>query len=211
VHFPQKETTQVIPEDTKPASARAFSIYTYIPNTLTIFRLLGTPIIVWAIAEDRFVVALWLFFTISVTDWLDGYLARRWSVCSKVGQILDPLADKFLLISVYLVLGLWGFAPMWLTVLVLTRDLLILAIGGALMLTRKDDIRLPPQLIGKISTSLQMLFIGCVLAGGVAVPSIPTSSIQNFLMVSFVYVVALTTILSGISYAKVVFKAIHKS
>lgn len=182
--------------------------YKQIPNSLTILRLLGTPVIIWLIAKEQFTAAFWIFFAVSVTDWLDGYLARRWEVTSRFGQLLDPLADKILLISLYLVLGLWGFIPLWLTIIVFTRDFLILTIGGSMIIARKGNIQLPPQLSGKISTTLQMLFIGLILAGGLKITSIPTSSIQSILMVTFLYVVALTTILSGITYAKVVFKAL---
>lgn len=182
------------------------SLYKYIPNGLTIIRLLCTPLIIWTIATNHLTAAFWIFFAIGATDCLDGYLARRWKVTSRLGQILDPLADKVLLISIYLSLGLWGFIPLWLTIFVIIRDFLILAVGGTMILTHKGIMQLPPQLMGKISTALQMLFVGLIFAGGIPVSSIPTSSIQNILMVIFLYVVALTTILSGITYANVVIK-----
>jgi cardiolipin synthase len=180
------------------------SFYKYIPNSLTILRILCTPIIIWMIAKNQFISAFWVFFAVSATDWLDGYLARRWQVTSRLGQILDPLADKFLLISLYLFLGLWGFVPLWLTILVLLRDFLILTIGGVIIFTHKEEIRLLPQLMGKISTTLQMLLVGLILVSEAPVSSIPTSSILNSLMVFLLYIVAFTTILSGITYAKVV-------
>jgi cardiolipin synthase len=155
-------------------------------------------------------MALVWFFVISVTDWFDGYLARRWNAISTLGQILDPIADKFLIVSVYLVLGLWGFIPLWLTMIVVARDLLILFVGSSILMTRKGQIQLPPQFIGKISTTLQMLFIGFLLIGGAAVPSFPVSSIQSIVMVSFLYIVALTTIVSGIAYAKVAINTLQK-
>jgi phosphatidylglycerophosphate synthase len=89
--------------------------------------------------------------------------------------------------------------------------MMILFIGGSIIAAQKGKVRLPPDMIGKICTSLQMLFIGSVFMTGLAVSSIPTSSIQNILMVSSLYVVALTTIVSGISYAKVAFNALRKS
>jgi cardiolipin synthase len=182
------------------------ALYKHIPNGLTILRLLCTPLIIWAIATNHLTTAFWIFFAIGATDYFDGYLARRWKVTSRLGQILDPIADKVLLISIYLSLGLWGFIPLWLTIFVLIRDFLILAVGGTMILAHKGNMQLPPQMMGKISTTLQMLFVGLILAGGITVSSIPTSSIQSILMVLFLYVVALTTILSGITYANVVVK-----
>ena len=182
------------------------SLYKHIPNCLTILRLLCPPLIIWMLARDQFFTAFWAFLAVSATDWLDGYLARRWQVTSRLGQILDPLADKFLLISLYLFLSLSGFIPLWLTVLVLLRDFLILTIGGGIIFTRKEEVRLHPQMMGKISTALQMLFVGSILVSEAPVTTIPTSSILNSLMVLLLYIVAFTTILSGITYAKLVMR-----
>ena len=194
--------------DCSPPEASSF--YKHIPNTLTILRLLGTPLSVWFIAQNQLTIAFWIFFGVSATDWLDGYLARRWQVTSKLGQILDPIADKFLIMSVYLALGFWEFIPLWLTTLVLSRDLLILLSSSGIILTRKIKVNLTPSLIGKISTAVQMLFVGLILARGVPTPSIPTSSIENNLMVFLIYSVAFLTILSGITYAHAGIKAFRK-
>lgn len=199
---------QIENKNISPPSISSF--YKYIPNALTILRLLGTPLTLWIIAKGELTTAFWFFFAICITDWLDGYLARRWQVTSKLGQVLDPLADKFLLISLYFALALWGFIPVWLTTLVLLRDFLILTISGGIILSQKINILLAPKFIGKMSTTLQMLFIGLVLAKGAPALSIPTPSIESILMVFFLYSVALTTILSGLTYAKAVFNAFHK-
>jgi cardiolipin synthase len=196
-------------EDHNTPSLSVSSFYKHVPNILTILRLLGTPLILWVIAKDELIAAFWIFFAICITDWLDGYLARRWQATSKLGQILDPLADKFLLLSVYLTLALFNLIPMWLTVLVVIRDFLILTIGSGIILSRNLNISLAPQFMGKISTTLQMLFIGFVLIEGIPVLSIP-SSIKDILMVSFLYSVTVTTILSGVMYAQVAFKAFRK-
>lgn len=211
MNLPKEKITREPLEVSTNSSTQVSNFYRAIPNILTFLRLLGTPIILWAILQYKFSFALLLFFTISITDWFDGYLARRWNANSKLGQILDPLADKFLLISVYLLLGIREFIPLWLTILVLGRDLLILIIGSGILLRQKGHISLPPQFIGKASTLFQMLFIGSVFLCNVPVPAIPTSSIQSILMVFLLYVVAVTTILSGITYAKVAFNVLHKS
>ena len=184
-------------------------IYQHIPNFLTVLRLMSTPIVIWSILDRNLELAFWIFLACATTDWFDGYLARRWKATSKLGQILDPLADKFLLISTYLTLGLVSLIPLWLVTLVLVRDFLILAIGSGIILNRKEKIHFAPQFMGKLSTTFQMVFIALILESGVILPSFPTSSIQNILMVFFLYVVALTTILSGITYAKVVYRTLY--
>lgn len=184
------------------ASFGFFSVYRYIPNLLTTLRLLSPPLLMWFISNKDFSKAFWIFFAASLTDWLDGYLARRWNVTSKFGQIFDPLADKFLLIAAYIILSYLGYIPMWLAASVLIRDFLILAIGASIIFASKGNIQLPSQWIGKISTTFQMLYIGLILAMHAPSLPIPTSSIPHFLMVILLYIVALTTVLSGIIYAK---------
>ena len=186
------------------------SFYKHFPNTLTMLRLLGTPLCVWFIACNQLTVAFWIFFAISITDWFDGYLARRWQVTSKFGQILDPVADKFLIMSIYFALGWWTFIPLWLTALVLSRDLLILLSSSGIMFMRQVKMNLTPTLLGKISTTAQMLFAGFILAGDVFASFIPTSSVENILMVSFLYSVTFLTILSGITYGRVAMSAFRK-
>lgn len=175
------------------------SFYKYIPNTLTLFRLLATPLSIWALAQHQLTVAFWLFFSASITDWFDGYLARRWQVTSQFGQILDPIADKSLILSLFFTLSLYGYIPWWLTILVWIRDVLILSIGGGIILTRHQKPALPPHFIGKVSTAFQMLFIGTILL----TTSTSLSSIESYLMIILFYGVALTTILSGIVYGRV--------
>lgn len=190
--------------------SEASSFYKHIPNLLTVLRLLGTPLSVWFIAQNQLTIAFWIFFCVSATDWLDGYLARRWQAASKLGQILDPIADKFLIMSTYLALGFWGFIPFWLTALILLRDFLILLSGSVIVLIRRTNMNLAPNFVGKISTMIQMLFAGLLLARGSPVPSFPTSSIENNLMVFFLYSVAFFTVLSGITYARTGIKDLRK-
>ncbi len=195
----------------KQAFPNPSPFYKYIPNLLTILRLLGAPLCIWLIAQNQLDFAFWTFFAVSITDWLDGYLARRWQATSKLGQILDPIADKSLIMSVYLALGLLAFIPIWLTALVLLRDLLILLSSSSILLMRRVKMNLAPTLIGKISTTAQMLFVGLILARGVPASFVPTSSIENILMVSFLYSVALLTVLSGIIYARMAMSVLRKS
>lgn len=197
-------------DDSDNPCPKASSFYRHIPNLLTILRLGSAPLCVWFIAQNQLTIAFWVFFGASATDWLDGYLARRWQATSKLGQILDPIADKLLIMSVYLTLGFGGFIPLWLTTLVLSRDLLILLSSIGIILGRRIKVNLAPNFIGKISTTVQMLFVGLLLARGTPVPSIPTSSIENNLMIFLSYSVAFFTILSGITYARAGINAFRK-
>src|SRR5712691_3975616 len=101
---------------------------------------------------------LWPFALVAITDVLDGFLARRFQASSRWGAYLDPIADKFLLSGTFLVLALTGAIPAWLAVVVLGRDVVILAAAGILYL-RKSRRTFPPSLWGKLSTFVQVLYI----------------------------------------------------
>ena len=191
--------------------AKTSLLYKSVPNTLTGLRLLGAPLVVWLAAYDALGAAFWVFVAVCVTDGLDGWLARKLEAVTNLGRILDPLADKCLLVSVYTALALWDHIPAWLAVLVVGRDILILAIAAGIMFSRKDlRGRLTPHLMGKISTTLQMLFAGLLLGVGTPLSSIPASGLPGILMVSFLYGVALATVLSGLTYAWAAFSAFRK-
>jgi cardiolipin synthase len=136
-----------------------------------------TPWIVLAILAGDCSRALWLCFLAGSSDGVDGFLARRFSWQSRVGAYLDPIADKLLLVSVYLSLGASGIVPAALVWLVVGRDVIILAMAGAgIFLTSIRDF--PPTVWGKISTIVQIgtavvLLASCVSWG-------PAQSVQQF-------------------------------
>jgi cardiolipin synthase len=133
-----------------------------VPNFITIARLLGVPLIVWLMVADRFLEATLLFVLAGISDAADGFIAKRFGAISELGAYLDPLADKALLVSVFVTLGFKGVLPAWLIILVVSRDLFI--IGGlmiAYMLGRPMAIR--PLWVSKINTVAQILLIGLVL------------------------------------------------
>ncbi len=101
-----------------------------IPNLISFLRILLTIPVVWLLIEQQFSAALILFGVAGFSDALDGYLAKRFAWRSRLGGLLDPLADKALLMSSFLVLGVLGLIPVWLVMLVIFRDLVI--VGGAL-------------------------------------------------------------------------------
>ncbi len=129
-----------------------------IPNLLTAARLLAAPFILYLLWTGDYRTALVWFAIASVTDVLDGYLARRFHAGSRIGALMDPVADKVLLSGSFLTLGLKGVIPLWLMILVLGRDLMIL--GFALVaLARKTRRDFPPSVWGKASTASQIAYL----------------------------------------------------
>jgi cardiolipin synthase len=126
-----------------------------LPNLLTVVRLILIPFVVRSLLKGSYQLALGAFFTAGLTDAVDGWLARRFGWTSRFGAYMDPVADKGLLVSVWVTLAVIGAAPVWLTALVLGRDLLILLFAAfALAFTRLRAF--PPSVWGKLSTFLQI-------------------------------------------------------
>ncbi len=134
-----------------------------IPNLITLARILSVPVMVWAIASDWMLLAFAIFLAAGVSDAVDGYLAKRFGMTSELGAYLDPLADKALIVSIYLTLGFNGAIPRWLVILVVSRDIMIV---GAIMLAWLVGKPLPvrPLFVSKLNTAAQILFAGLVLA-----------------------------------------------
>ncbi len=129
-----------------------------IPNQLTMFRLLVLPFILIAMIYRRHETALWLFIAAGLTDVVDGLVARRFNQKTRLGAFLDPMADKLLLSSAFVVQALIGVIPWWVTILVLSRDLIIMATVVVMILA--TPIRdFPPSLFGKVNTAVQFLTI----------------------------------------------------
>ncbi len=134
----------------------------HIPNVLTVLRILATPVILQRIWARDLDTALILFFLSGMTDTIDGTLARRFGWSSKFGAFIDPIADKTLLVSVFLLLGMRDFIPLWVVYVVIGRDILILLAAGALKLTGWVG-EFPPSVFGKVSTLVQLLTAGAIL------------------------------------------------
>lgn len=165
-----------------------------IPNFISIARLLCVPVLVWLIVTDQMHVAFWLFVAAGVSDAVDGYIAKRFNASTALGRYIDPLADKTLLVSVFVTLGLRGALPDWLVILVVFRELLI--IGGALLFHTLTDrtMRMDPILISKVNTLLQILLVGVVLAHlGIGLDDRSAAAV-------LIYAAAATTVLSGAAY-----------
>lgn len=145
-----------------------------VPNLLSLARMLVLPIIVVDLLGERFLRALILLAVFAATDWLDGYVARRFGQVTRLGQLLDPISDRALFVAVGVGFVLSGLLPLWALLVLLVRDALILG-GGALMLLLG---RRPPEVtrVGKVATFLLMfafpLWLGAAVVGdGVEAPN----------------------------------------
>ena len=140
-----------------------------VPNLLTVFRMVLIPVFVSLLFYQRFVLALAVFVLAGVTDGLDGLLARRFNQKSQLGTILDPIADKLMLVTAFVVLSMRSVfpqplpshlpVPFWVTVAVISRDVFILVGAAAInIVTGFRGFR--PSMLGKINTTVQIVAIG---------------------------------------------------
>lgn len=164
-----------------------------IPNIITLGRILLVPIVVWAIASGTMWIAFVLFVVAGISDAVDGFLAKRFGMATELGSYLDPLADKALIVSIYITLGVNGAIPRWLVILVVSRDIMIV---GAFMLSwlLESPLKVRPLLVSKLNTVAQILF-ACVVLGSLGF-DIQVDMLKFALMVS----VAALTLLSVAAY-----------
>ncbi|WP_439599444.1 CDP-alcohol phosphatidyltransferase family protein [Falsiroseomonas sp.] len=172
-----------------PADAGPFTL----PNAITFARLCAVPAAIWLMLQHRLDLAFWVFVAAGVSDGLDGWLARRRNSRSALGAMMDPVADKALLVSVYVTLAGLGVLPDWLAILVVFRDLLI--VGGVLVLYLLGQPPLiKPLWISKLNTLLQIgLAAFALLMAGYGLGARP-------LLEGAILLVALTTFASGAAY-----------
>ncbi|HZQ12080.1 MAG TPA: CDP-alcohol phosphatidyltransferase family protein [Pseudolabrys sp.] len=166
-----------------------------IPNLITLGRILLVPIVVWAIYSGAMWVAFVLFLAAGVSDAVDGFLAKRFGMASELGAYLDPLADKALIVSIYVTLGIKTIIPGWLVILVVSRDIMIV---GAVVLSRLigSPIKVKPLLISKLNTAVQIVF-ACVVLGSLGF-NIRADKVTMVLMI----LVAALTLLSVAAYVR---------
>jgi len=134
-----------------------------IPNLITLCRILLVPVVIWAITAGEMKVAFILFLAAGISDAVDGFLAKRFGMGTELGAYLDPLADKTMLVSIYVALGIIAAVPRWLVILVVSRDIMIV---GAVILSWfvERPIPLKPLLVSKLNTVAQIALAGVVLA-----------------------------------------------
>jgi cardiolipin synthase (CMP-forming) len=162
-------------------------------NLITLGRLLSVPVLVWLILAGQFAAAFWMFVLAGVSDAVDGFIAKRFDMRTRIGALLDPVADKTLLVSTYVTLGVAGQLPAWLVILVVSRDLMI--VGGFIMVQLlAAQTKSEPLFVSKANTALQIVLVALTLARlGFALD-------DHGLGGALVLAVAATTVLSGAGY-----------
>lgn len=135
-----------------------------LPNALSLLRLIGVPLFLWLLlGPEADGWAVLVLMAAGVSDWLDGLLARRWNQVSRVGQLLDPLADRLYVVVVLLGLGVRDVVPWWLVAALLGRDLLLAATVP--LLRSRGLIALPVHFVGKAATFCLLCGLPLVLLG----------------------------------------------
>ena len=173
--------------------AREQSPAVNLPNLITLGRLLSVPVVVYLLMQTAYMAAFLLFVAAGISDALDGYLAKRYNQTTRIGAFLDPLADKTLLVSIYVTLGLQGELPNWLVVLVVFRDLLI--VGGAVLSPLvRVEVMTRPLRVSKLNTAVQIGLAAFVLG------QLALEFRVELLESALVYLAAATTAASGASY-----------
>lgn len=164
-----------------------------IPNLITFGRILLVAPTAWALLTHRYEIALVLFFVAGASDALDGFLAKQFDWSSRLGALLDPLADKALLICCYAALAWNGLLPGWLFLLVILRDLVIVT-GAVVYHLRIARLDASPTWVSKLNTLLQILLVLLVIGGQAVDWQRP-----DWIAV-LIAVVSVTTVWSGIDY-----------
>ena len=170
----------------------------HLPNAITIIRLLLVLPIAYLILENRFLPALVLFAMAGLSDGLDGFLARRYGWVTTFGRLIDPLADKLMMMTTTLALGLTGHFPLMLMILVLAKDLAIL--GGVFSYTTLAGFpTIRPTLLGKVTTASQIVLLVSVLVE-LAGPGLLAGLLFKDWFTAGCWIVTILTIGDGISY-----------
>jgi cardiolipin synthase len=178
----------------RAGASREAGIALSIPNLITLGRILLVPIVVWAISTPGAMwIAFLLFVAAGISDAVDGFLAKRFGMTTELGAYLDPLADKALIVSIYIALGITDAIPHWLVILVVSRDILIV---GGIMLSwvMGNPLKIRPLLVSKLNTVAQIMF-ACVVLG-----SLGFDIKADLLKLGLMALVASLTLLSVAAY-----------
>ncbi|MBK1724719.1 CDP-alcohol phosphatidyltransferase family protein [Thiocystis violacea] len=164
-----------------------------LPNIISVIRLIAVIPVVYLLIQHEFGWALILFAAAGASDGLDGFLAKHYGWQSRLGGILDPLADKTLLVCCFLVLGALGIIPLWLVLAVVFRDLLIVS-GAVLYNYRVAEVEAAPIPVSKVNTAAQIVLVVAVLMDA-GIYSLPASWIA-----ALTWFCLMTIIVSGAQY-----------
>ena len=141
----------------------SISSFGSLPNLISLLRLVLVPIVISMIVTDRWIGAFLIFVAAGISDGVDGWLANRFNLRTELGAYLDPLADKALIVSIYVTMGIAGAIPRWLVILVVSRDIMIVS---AVILSWVVDKPVPlrPLMVSKLNTVAQIVLAGVVMA-----------------------------------------------
>ncbi|MBW9087829.1 CDP-diacylglycerol--glycerol-3-phosphate 3-phosphatidyltransferase [Rhizobium wenxiniae] len=184
-------------------ASRAYNI----PNLLTYARILAVPVIVLCFfvegklesSDTARWTALWLFIAASVTDYLDGYLARIWNQTSNIGRMLDPIADKLLISAILLLLAADGTIKdwsLWAAITILCREILVSGLREYLAALK---VSVPVTRVAKWKTTIQMVSIAFLLAGPAGDKVVPYITEMG---IALLWVAAILTFYTGYDYFK---------
>jgi cardiolipin synthase len=163
-----------------------------LPNLITLARIALVPVLILLLKEQHYAAGLTVFVIAGASDAIDGFLAKRLNVQSRMGAILDPVADKLLLVSTYVMLTLLGHIPFWLVLVVVFRDLLI--VGGYMLYTsHAGPVKMRPSILSKLNTLMQIALVTVILAQQAA-------GLAWLLADVLIYAVLATTVVSGAHY-----------
>lgn len=165
---------------------------TNLPNILTLTRILLLPFFVATLIYNQYRYALIIFIAASVTDILDGFIARITGQITDFGKILDPVADKFFLVTSFILMSSIGMIPKWLAIIVISKDLIVVT-GSVILYFVTHKLNIEPSILGKASSASQFFLVGLVLlySNLVETISVPLPVLS---------IVAAVTSLAGIHY-----------
>ncbi|MGO9621746.1 MAG: CDP-diacylglycerol--glycerol-3-phosphate 3-phosphatidyltransferase [Desulfobaccales bacterium] len=165
-----------------------------IPNLITLTRILLTPLFIIFLIQGHYRQGLIVFILAGLSDLADGLIARWWQQKSRLGSYLDPLADKLLMSTSFVALSISHLIPSWLTVMVISRDV-ILGLGALILRLTDYPLVIKPSLAGKWTTTVQLLTVGLVLLAKAKLWHLPPE-----ILTAFFYITAALTAFSGIHY-----------
>lgn len=163
-----------------------------LPNSLTVARIILIPVFITAVIYKKHQQALFLFILAGMTDLLDGFIARMTNQKTALGRFLDPLADKLLLTSSFILFSFYEWIPLWLTITVISRDFIIVT-GWLLLYMITHDVRIEPVLLGKTAIAFQLITLALVLLH----VNVPAISVPKDILFA---VTATITAVSGLQY-----------
>lgn len=181
-----------------------------IPNILTVTRILLTPLFVILLIKNHFTHALIVFTLAGISDGIDGFIARYFNQRTVMGSYLDPIADKFLLSAAFITLAILTIIPAWLTVIVISRDILIL-VGIAVFSITNIKVNIKPSIVSKFTTAFQLATIFIVLLGFHFPAVVVAESLALWITAGLTILSGLHYMLAGVSILQAGLEDTHKS